>query len=94
MSIMEVLFGMMIDSGPQRLEIGARTADFASLFYVGPAFSGCYLGQLLVTPILVQSANAPLKFRLIRHPRPAIFEIDRQDVGKVNSVYVACVAGG
>jgi hypothetical protein len=34
---MEVLFGMMIDSGPQRLEIGARTADFASLFYVGPA---------------------------------------------------------
>ena len=93
-SIVKVLFCMMIDRSPQRLKIGARTTDFASLLYVGTALGGGYLGQHLIAPIIVQSADAPFKLRLVRHPRSAIFEIDRQHVGKVDPVYVACAAGG
>ena len=85
---------MMIDRGAQRLKIGAGTAGFAALLYIGAALGGGDLGQHLAAPIIVQPADAPFELWLICHARPAVFQVDRQHVGDVDQIDIARVARG
>ena len=92
-SVVKVLLGVMIDRGAQGLEVGAGTTGLTAFLNIGAALGGSDLGQHLAAPIVVQPTDASFELRLVRHPRSAVFQIDRQHVGDVDPVDIAGVPG-
>src|SRR5262245_41208205 len=90
---MQTFLGVVLDSRPQVLKIPARAAAGAAPPHIVAAGFAGHLVQRLAAPIVVQPPNACLKLRPRRLSGTCVIEVDAQDVGDVDQLDVALLAG-
>src|SRR5262249_46301282 len=90
---MQSFLGVVLDRRPQVLEIPACAAAAAPPPRVVAAGFASDLGERLAAPIVVQTPNTAFKLRPRRLAVACVIEVDGQDVGDIDRLDVALLAG-